>query len=185
MVNMLNGGHYYMGNDSDFGQNEVWTRAQGLISFIATTSRTLSPNRFKPPRRCITTLSPRCGGTKRVAVFLVHQCQLCPASQRGAVSGQLVIADSGNPNASASNMWVGVVQQPATVNGVYDSQLWMKPYQFWVQTDSNGDFTIPNVVAGTDYTLWAFGPGINGTFLSQSQSGNYPSLLYTHGRPRR
>src|ERR1035438_6834637 len=29
MVNMLNGGHYYLGNDSEFGANEVWTRVQG------------------------------------------------------------------------------------------------------------------------------------------------------------
>ena len=29
MVNMINGGHYYFGNDSGFGNGEVWTRVSG------------------------------------------------------------------------------------------------------------------------------------------------------------
>ena len=62
-------------------------------------------------------------------------------------------------------------QQPQTNKGVYDFQKWLKTYQFWVQTDANGNFTIPNVIAGENYTLWAYGPGAAGTFLSQNLSG--------------
>jgi len=40
MVNMINGGHYYMGTDSSFGANEAWTRVSGLTSSIATVLRT-------------------------------------------------------------------------------------------------------------------------------------------------
>src|SRR6201999_4407510 len=76
-----------------------------------------------------------------------------------------------NPNASASNLWVGVVQQPVTTTATYDFQEWMKPYQFWVHADANGNFTIPNVIAGNNYTLYAFGPGAAGTFQSQAQNG--------------
>ena len=56
----------------------------------------------------------------------------------------MVIQDSGNPNASAAGLWVGLVQQPNTSSSVYDFQEWVKPYQFWVKTDSNGNFTIPD-----------------------------------------
>ena len=52
----------------------------------------------------------------------------------------------------------------------------MKPYQFWVKTDTNGNFTIPNVIAGTNYTLYAFGPGAAGTFMSQNQTGGNPPI---------
>lgn len=99
-------------------------------------------------------------------------------SGRGVVTGQITIADSGNPNASAANLWVGVAQQPATPTtpAPTDFQLWGKNYQFWTHTDSNGSFSIPNVVAGTNYTLFAFGPGAIGQFQSQALSGAAPTV---------
>ena len=58
----------------------------------------------------------------------------------------------------------------------------MKPYQFWVKSDTNGNFTIPNVIAGTNYTFYAFGPGAAGTFMSQNQTGgNPPTTLQSPG----
>ncbi len=53
----------------------------------------------------------------------------------------------------------------------------MKPYQFWVQADTNGNFTLTNVIAGTNYTLYAFGPGAADTFMSQSQTGGAPPVI--------
>lgn len=180
MVNMLNGGHYYMGNDSEFGQNEVWTRVQGpYFIYCNNVTNTLTQPFQTAEALYDDALAQATAEQSAWPYSWFTNASYAAASQRGAVTGQLVIADAGNPNPSASNMWVGVIQQPTTINAVYDSQLWMKPYQFWVKTDANGNFTIPNVIAGNNYTLWAFGPGINGTFLSQSQSGNYPDLLYT------
>jgi rhamnogalacturonan endolyase len=97
---------------------------------------------------------------------------------RGVVAGQIVIADSGNPNASAANLWVGVAQQPSTptVPAPTDFQLWGKNYQFWTHTDSNGNFAIPNVVTGSNYTLFAFGQGAIGQFQSQPLSGASPTV---------
>ena len=98
-----------------------------------------------------------------------------PASGRGTITGKISIVDTYNPNASASNLWVGVEQQPATNTTItYDFQKWYKPYQFWVKTDANGNFTIPNVIAGSNYTLYAFGPGAAGTFQSQNLIGGNP-----------
>ena len=102
-----------------------------------------------------------------------------PAAGRGTVKGLIVINDPGNPNASAAGTWVGVEQQPPTIKGFYDFQKWLKPYQFWARTDKDGHFTLPNVIAGANYTLWAFGPGAAGTLLSQEQAGGKPPLEYT------
>ena len=95
------------------------------------------------------------------------------AARRGTITGNIVIADSGNPNASASNLWVGVEQQPSSTDSspATDFQLWGKCYQYWTHTDGNGNFYIPSVIAGTNYTLFAFGPGAIGQFQSQPLSG--------------
>lgn len=105
--------------------------------------------------------------------------QYVPAAGRGSVQGRIAINDPGNPNASPAGTWVGLERQPQTIKGFYDFQKWLKPYQFWVRTDAAGNFTIPNVIAGENYTLWAYGPGAAGTFLSQEQTGGKPPLEYT------
>ena len=97
-----------------------------------------------------------------------------PAGGRGVVKGKFVISDSGNPNASAGGLWVGLQRQPQTYKGFYDFQKWSKTYQWWVKTEADGSFTIPHVIAGENYLLWAFGPGTSGTFLSQKLAGGSP-----------
>jgi rhamnogalacturonan endolyase len=101
-----------------------------------------------------------------------------PAAGRGTVKGKFVISDYGDPNASAAGMWVGLVEQPHTIKGYYDFQKWLRPYQFFARADADGNFTIPNVLPGANYTLWAYGPGAAGTFLSQEQSGGQPPILH-------
>jgi rhamnogalacturonan endolyase len=97
-------------------------------------------------------------------------------SERGTVTGKLAINDPGNPNASPAALWVGLEEQPQTSNGTHDFQKWLKAYQFWTHTDATGAFTIPHVLPGDHYTLWAYGPGAAGTFLSQAQEGGNPPL---------
>ncbi len=97
-------------------------------------------------------------------------------SERGTVTGKFVINDAENPNASPAGLWIGLEEQPQTSNGTHDFQKWLKPYQFWTQTDADGKFTIPHVLPGDRYTLWAYGPGAAGTFLSQDQEGGNPPL---------
>jgi rhamnogalacturonan endolyase len=101
-----------------------------------------------------------------------------PAAGRGTMQGKLEIRDSGNPSASPAGLWVGLIEQPHTIKGYYDFQKWLRPYQFFTRTDADGNFTIANVLPGTNYTLWAFGPGVAGTFLSQEQAGGQPPILY-------
>jgi autotransporter-associated beta strand protein len=179
MVNMLNGGHYYMGSDSSWSANENWTRVQGpFFVYCNNVSKTLTDPIATSQALYADAVAQ---GAAEATAWpyswfnnATYDSNYAQAAQRGTVTGKMVINDVDNPNASAANLWVGVIQQPATTDNVYDFQEWYKPYQFWTRTDSGGNFTIPAVISGTNYTLWAFGPGAAGTFMSQSQAGGNP-----------
>jgi autotransporter-associated beta strand protein len=185
MVNMINGGHYYFGNDSGFAQGESWTRVSGpYFIYLNNVTNTLTDPVQTSQALYADAKAQAAAEATAWPYNWFGNTNYASASQRGTVTGQIVINDIYNPNASASNLWVGVEQQPNTTDGVYDFQLWMKPYEFWVRTDANGNFTIPNVIAGNNYTLYAFGPGAAGTFMSQNQNGGNPNLVYNLASPQ-
>ena len=183
MVNMLNGGHYYMGVDSSWGANETWTRVQGpFFVYCNNVSNTL-----KDPVQTSQALyaDAVAQGQAEATAWpyswynnATYDSAYAQASRRGTVTGTITINDPGNPSASGSNLWVGVVQQPSTTDNCYDFQEWYKPYQFWVKTDGSGNFSIPSVISGSNYTLYAFGQGAPGTFMSQTQTGGNPPWSY-------
>jgi autotransporter-associated beta strand protein len=183
MVNMLNGGHYEMGTDSNWSANEQWTRVQGPY-FVYVNN---VPSTITDPIQTSQGLynDAVAQGAAEATAWpyswfnnSTYDANYASAAQRGTVTGTMVINDVDNPSASGSNLWVGVVQQPATADGVYDFEQWYKPYQFWVKTDGSGNFTIPAVISGTNYTLYAFGQGAAGTFMSQNQTGGNPPWSY-------
>ena len=88
-------------------------------------------------------------------------------SGRGTVSGTVTIADTGDPSASAADMWIGL----APDDGI-DPAAQYFTYQYWVKTGSDGSYTIPHIVPGK-YALWAFGRGAAGTFTTAT--GNIPN----------
>ncbi len=175
ILNMHRGSHYGGGTDSSWTAGEVWTKVYGPYFIYCNNV----PNTITDPTQASGALYA--DALAQAAAELTAwpytwftNANYAPASSRGAVTGTFVINDSYNPNATASGLWVGVVQQPSTTAGIYDFQEWMKPYQFWVKTDANGNFVIPAVIAGANYTLYAFGPGASGTFQSQALSGGGP-----------
>ena len=179
ILNMHNGSHYNMGTDGNFASGEIWTKVYGPY-FIYCNNVTNTITGTNQPAQALYNDALAQGAAEQTAwpYYWFTNASYAAAANRGAVTGQIVINDNGNPNASAANLWVGATQQPVTSTGVYDFQQWMKPYQFWVKTDTNGKFTLPNVIAGSAYTLYAFGPGAEGTFMSQTQTGGNPPLLY-------
>jgi rhamnogalacturonan endolyase len=180
MVNMINGGHYYFGNDSGFTAGEVWTRVSGpYFIYVNNVANTLTdPVQTSQALWADAKAQAAAEGTAWPYGWM-NNADYASAAQRGTVSGQMVINDAYDPNASVSNLWVGVEQQPAfTGNNVYDFQLWSKPYEFWTKTDANGNFVISNVIEGNNYTLYAFGPGASGMFMSKNQNGGNPGILY-------
>ena len=173
ILNMTHGSHYGGGTDSSWALDEVWTHVYGPY-FIYCNNITNSITNMNQAAQALYADAQAQAAAESTAwpySWFTSVADYAPASNRGTVAGQIAIDDVYNPNASASNLWVGVVQQPITVNGEYDFQTWCKPYQFWVKTDTNGNFAISNVIAGANYTLYAFGPGAAGTFQSQAQSG--------------
>jgi rhamnogalacturonan endolyase len=81
------------------------------------------------------------------------------ATARGAVTGKLIVSDPLKPGQTAASAWVGVTDAPAGTNW----QFWSNGYEYWVQADANGNFTIPNVRPGT-YTLSAYVTGEVGEY---------------------
>ena len=179
ILNMFNGDHYAEGTDAAFVSGEVWSKVYGPYFVYCNNVSTTNTNQFTASQALYNDALAQ--GAAEAAAWpysWFYNSNYTPASGRATVTGRIVISDTGNPNASAANLWVGLVQQPLTSAYTYDFQAWMKPYQFWVQSDANGIFSIPNVIAGSNYTLYAFGPGAEGEFMSQYQTGGNPPMLY-------
>ncbi len=180
VLNMTRGSHYGGGTDSSWAAGEVWTHVYGphFIYCNNITNSITATNQAAQTLSADALAQAAAEATAWPYFWFTNNANYTPAANRGTVTGQLVINDIYNPNASASNLWVGLVQQPLTslsaADGGYDFQKWQKPYQFWVKAGTNGSFTIPNVIATNNYTLYAFGPGAAGTFQSQAQSGGSP-----------
>ena len=191
ILNMFNGDHYAEGTDASFATGEVWNKVYGPYFVYCNNTPTSTTDPYQASQAlyndAVAQGAAEASGTASTTGISVGatawpygwfvNSNYAPPSGRGAVTGQIVVSDTGNPNASGSNMMVGLVQQPATSVSMYDFQSWMKPYQFWVHADANGNFSIPNVIAGSNYTLYAFGPGAAGEFMSQNQTGGTPPPL--------
>ena len=180
ILNTPHGGHYGFCSDSTYATNEVWAKVCGPhFIYCDNITNTITATNTAAQTLYADALAQADAETAAWPYAWFNNSNYAPASGRGTITGKIAIADTYNPNASASNLWVGVEQQPPTNTTVtYDFQKWYKPYQFWVKTDANGNFTIPNVIAGSNYTLYAFGPGAAGTFQSQNQLGaNSPNEL--------
>lgn len=82
-------------------------------------------------------------------------------TQRGSVSGQLVVKDRLKPHVSGGGAWVGLA---APEHGPDTGWQWQATgYQYWVHADADGKFTVPHVRPG-NYTLYAFTKGAVGEF---------------------
>ncbi len=170
-------GELGMGSDGDFAEGEVWTKTCGpWFIYVNDVPATVSEPKRAAEMLYKDALAQADAEAKAWPYSWFKNPNYVAASGRGAVTGKIVINDSGNPNASAAGIWVGLEQQPQTTNGTDDFQKWLKAYQFWVQTDQSGKFTLEHVLPGDNYTLWAYGPGAAGTFLSQDQNGGNPPL---------
>ncbi len=83
-----------------------------------------------------------------------------PASLRGSITGKFVVVDSKKPSFTGAFAWVGVTDLS---DGASNFQFESKHYHYWIKSDANGNFTIPNVRAGT-YSLFAFVDGMVGEY---------------------
>lgn len=179
ILNVITGGYYGLATDNMFTAGELWSKVYGpYLYYCNNVTNTLTATNLAAQALYNDALAQGAAEQTAWPYAWFTNASYTPASGRGVVTGKIIINDAGNPNASAAGLWVGVVQQPATNANVYDFQQWTKPYQFWGKTDAGGNYVLPNVMAGANYTLYAFGPGAANTFLSQTQTGGNPPLLY-------
>ncbi len=173
ILNVTHGSHFGGGTDSTWAAGEPWTHVYGpYFIYCNNISNTITATNTAAQTLYADALAQAAAEqTAWPYAWFTNVSSYAQAANRGLVTGQIIINDVYNPNAPESNLWVGVIQQPLTSNGSYDFQDWVKPYQFWAKTDANGRFVISNVIAGANYTLYAFGAGAAGTFQSQAQSG--------------
>ncbi len=173
ILNTPHGSHYGGGTDASWNAGEVWSKVCGpYFIYCNAITNTITATNAAAQALYTDALAQAAAEETAWPYSWFTNSYYTPASGRGVVKGQIVINDLYNPNASASNLWVGVEQQSnPSSSATYDFQKWYKSYQFWVKTDANGNFTISNVIAGANYTLYAFGPGASGTFQSQAQTG--------------
>lgn len=177
LTNYMLSGEVGMGSDGRFAQGEAWTKTCGpWLIYLNNIPASITDPVQAAHTLFNDALAQEAAERKGWPYPWFKNNGYVPADGRGIVQGKLAIHDSGNPNASPADVWIGVEQQPPTSIGMYDIQKWSKPYQFWVKTGPDGSFTIPHVLPGSNYTLWAFGPAAAGTFLSQNQQGQNPPL---------
>jgi rhamnogalacturonan endolyase len=170
-------GELGQGSDGNFAAGELWTKTCGPFFIYMNNIPASITDPAKAARALYDdALAQAVAEAKAWPYSWFKNDKYPPASGRGTVSGKFVINDSGNPGASAAGLWVGLEEQPATVNGTNDFQKWLKCYQYWVKSDADGNFKITSVLPGQNYTLYAFGPGAAGTFVSQVQQGGNPPL---------
>jgi rhamnogalacturonan endolyase len=181
LLQMVNGTHYTMGSDTDIKAGENFSKTFGPWLVYA---NQVSSGTSNAPAALFADAQARGNAEKNLWPYAWWtNSAYVPKSGRGTVTGTIKIADSGNPNASSAGLWVGVAQAPPSSNTNADFQYWEKNLQFWIKTDASGNFSIPNVVAGTNYTLFTFGPGAAGTFQSQTLTGSSFSSLNIPASP--
>ena len=163
LLNMLGGTHYRMGGDMEVAPNENWQKVYGpfLIYCNKTSPSTLDSHNVLWRDALAKTNQEQA----KWPYDWFSNPSYAKAKDRGAIRGKLVIKDAtiNNP-ISAANVWIGVATTPLSTKNVTDFQFWAKNYQFWVKTDKDGNFLIPNVIAADGYNIYAFGDKAAGTF---------------------
>ncbi|KAL7142803.1 hypothetical protein ABFS83_08G148900 [Erythranthe nasuta] len=158
---MFHGSHY-IGNEMNarFEQGETWTKVLGPV-FVYLNSTSVVSNAYnlwldaKKQRLIQESLWP---------YDFVNSQYYLTDKERGSVSGRLFVQDRfiSSSLLPAKSAFIGL--SAARTKGSW--QLESKGYQFWVNTDSDGNFTIKNVVPGI-YGLHGWIPGFVGDYLKQ------------------
>nr|DAD23394.1 TPA_asm: hypothetical protein HUJ06_024857 [Nelumbo nucifera] len=164
---MLHGTHYIGKDMVAHFKGEAWTKVLGPF-FVYLNS---TPDESNAHDLWVDAKRQRLFEETMWPYDFVSSQYFLTADERGSVSGRLFVQDrfvSGDL-IPAKCAYVGL--SVATSEGSW--QLESKGYQFWVQTDSNGEFTINNVIPGS-YSLHGWVPGFIGDYLEKEPVQIYP-----------
>ncbi|XP_024964825.1 rhamnogalacturonate lyase B-like [Cynara cardunculus var. scolymus] len=151
---------HYGGNDMvlKFGRGEWWKKVLGPIFIYLNTV----PNRKDLHMLWDNAKNQMSTEVKKWPYDFLASKDFQSASQRGAVTGRLLVLDrfiTGGRSVPAKRAYVGL----APPGDIGSWQRENKKYQFWTETNEKGHFSIPNVIAGK-YNLYAWVPGFIGDF---------------------
>jgi rhamnogalacturonan endolyase len=159
LLNMLGGTHYEQGSETAVAAGEDWQKNYGPFLIYCNKVASGTAN---APIALWEDAKTKAKAEQAAWPYSWHNNpSYVKGSGRGTVTGKIVINDASNPSASAADTWVGLAIPPSGSSSTTDFEDWSKNYQFWVKTDANGNFSIPDVLPGT-YSLFAFGPGAVG-----------------------
>ncbi|VVA21570.1 PREDICTED: probable rhamnogalacturonate lyase [Prunus dulcis] len=173
---MLHGTHY-IGEDilAHFEEGETWTKVFGPF-FVYLNS---TPDVSKAHNLWIDAKKQRLFEETAWPYDFVSSPYYVAAKERGSVSGRLFVQDRYVSGSLIPAKYAYVGLSVATTEGSWQTE--SKDYQFWVETDYTGNFTIKNVIPGV-YGLHGWIPGFPGDYLgkehitisagSQTQLGN-------------
>ncbi|KAM1123952.1 hypothetical protein COP2_005433 [Malus domestica] len=175
-LSMLHGTHY-IGEDilAHFEEGETWTKVFGPF-FVYLNS---TPDVSKAHDLWIDAKKQRLIEETLWPYAFVQSPYYVAAKERGSVSGRLFVQDRYVSDSLIPAKYAYVGLSVATTPGSWQTE--SKDYQFWIQTDIIGNFTIKNVIPGV-YGLHGWIPGFVGDYLdneritisagSQTQLGN-------------
>ncbi len=163
LLNYWRGSHYG-GSVCAMAQGEAWTKVIGPFFLYCNPAPT-------PEAAWKDALAQAAKESARWPYAWVTGVDYPHRSERGTVTGQVVLHDSQMPMARMTHLLVGLSapDYPAPPGGrgvdslPVDWQRDAKFYQFWVRGDAQGRFTIPNVRPGK-YTLHALADGVLGEY---------------------
>jgi rhamnogalacturonan endolyase len=158
-LNMIGGTHFITGIDGGIASGEKWEKLYG--PFLIYCNKVASGTTDVPKALWDDAKAQNKIEREKWPYSWFSDSTYIKADQRGKVKGKLVIKDTTDKSASAACMWIGIAIPPSSTINNLDFQFMTKNYQFWVKTDSVGNFTIPNVIPGI-YNMYAFGSGAAG-----------------------
>ncbi|PKI57406.1 hypothetical protein CRG98_022251 [Punica granatum] len=161
-LTMLQGTHY-IGEDiiAQFEEGETWKKVFGpFFIYLNSTSSTSNAHNLWEDAKNQKSMEE----TSWPYNFVSSPYYLT-AQERGSASGRLFVQDKfiSSGLIPAKNAYVGL--SAARTEGAWQTE--SKSYQFWLQTDSDGNFTIRNVVPGV-YGLHGWVPGFIGDYLEKN-----------------
>ncbi|KAL5578826.1 hypothetical protein UlMin_011268 [Ulmus minor] len=158
---MLHGTHY-IGNDilTHFEEGETWRKVFGPF-FVYINS---TPDVSNAYDLWIDAKNQRLLEETAWPYDFVSSPYYLTSKERGSVSGRLLVQDRYVSESLIPAKYAYVGLSVATQEGSWQTE--SKGYQFWVQTDSNGNFTINNVIPGV-YGLHGWALGFIGDYLDK------------------
>ncbi|XP_031262360.1 probable rhamnogalacturonate lyase B [Pistacia vera] len=168
-------GTHYIGDDilAHFKEGETWRKVFGPF-FVYLNS---TPDASNAHNLWVDAKKQRLLEEAAWPYDFVSSPYYLTVKERGSATGRLFVQDRfiSTTLIPAKNAYIGL--SSARTEGAWQTE--SKDYQFWVQTDSNGDFTIKNVVPGV-YGLHGWVPGFIGDYLDKAlitiSTGSQPEL---------